>query len=132
MKISKKISSVICDDVREEINNKFSLMGIYGKDIVFGKIPAVLPKLFLVILLEEIIQPFSEIHVTLRLPKIEPQVFKYKAPPKIKPEMNLNVILMITPFRVEEAGNARFELRIDKSKRTNYVHKFMIKEKKID
>jgi len=37
--------SIMCDDIREEALNKVSLLGIYGPDIVFKKLPAVIPKL---------------------------------------------------------------------------------------
>ena len=34
-----------CDDVRQELGNKYSLMGCYGDEIIIDKLPAALPKL---------------------------------------------------------------------------------------
>lgn len=33
-----------CDDVRQEIGNKISLMGLYSSDMIFESFPVVLPK----------------------------------------------------------------------------------------
>ena len=33
-----------CDDIRQEVGNKFSLMGCYGDDMFFQSLPATLPK----------------------------------------------------------------------------------------
>lgn len=39
-------TAVFCDDIRSETFNKFSLMGVYGYELVlFGKFPAMLPRL---------------------------------------------------------------------------------------
>ncbi|NTV93959.1 MAG: hypothetical protein HGA75_00895 [Thiobacillus sp.] len=34
-----------CDDVRQEVGNKYSLMGCYTEELIVDKLPAVLPKL---------------------------------------------------------------------------------------
>lgn len=34
-----------CDDIRSELGNKISLIGIYGADLLLPELPAVLPKL---------------------------------------------------------------------------------------
>ncbi len=34
-----------CDDVRQEVGNKFSLIGCYGESMLVSSLPAVLPKL---------------------------------------------------------------------------------------
>jgi len=128
MKFAKKVHTILCDDVREEVRNKYSLIGIYGKDIIFSKLPGVIPKLVLVLMMEDIKTVFKELHITLKLPKTKPRALKYKAPPKLKVGMSLNVIIAISPCRVEDVGKARFELRFDKSKRTNYVHDFLVKQ----
>ncbi|MFZ6648667.1 hypothetical protein ACO0LO_23285 [Undibacterium sp. TJN25] len=37
--------SIFSDDVRHEVGNKSSIMGIYGPNIIFSKFPAILDKL---------------------------------------------------------------------------------------
>jgi hypothetical protein len=39
------LETIYCDDVRREIGNKLSFMGIYGPNILLNDFPAVLPKL---------------------------------------------------------------------------------------
>lgn len=34
-----------CDDVRQEVGNKYSMMGIYGSNLIVPSFPTVLPKL---------------------------------------------------------------------------------------
>lgn len=38
-----------CDDVREEINGKISLIGIYGRKMFMSQFPCLYPKLFVVV-----------------------------------------------------------------------------------
>lgn len=42
---SRTVIAQFCDDVRQEIGNKFSLMGCYGTDLFVPKFPFTLPKL---------------------------------------------------------------------------------------
>ena len=45
-KVADKITTIICDDIRREIGNKDSLMGIY-QDVIILSIPGILPRLSL-------------------------------------------------------------------------------------
>lgn len=38
-----------CDDVRHEIGNKYSLMGCYGSELILSDVPAILPKLCILV-----------------------------------------------------------------------------------
>lgn len=69
MKIAKEIKTILCDDVRQEVGGKMSLMGIYSKDIVVNKVPVVLPFINLVVMLEDIKEPFSNLFVSVIKPK---------------------------------------------------------------
>ena len=131
MKFAKKIHTIICDDIREEKNNKFSLMGMYGKEIIFNKLPALLPKLCLFIMLEEVGEKFANIEITMKLPKEKPHVFNREIPPNIPLKSDFHFIFLISPFKVDSAGEATFEIRIGDSKRTNHIHRFKIDERKI-
>lgn len=42
---SRLVIAQFCDDIRQEIGNKYSLMGCYGDEMVFDKLPAVASKL---------------------------------------------------------------------------------------
>lgn len=39
------ISAQVCDDIRQEVGNKYSLIGCYGSSMLVNAFPVVLPKL---------------------------------------------------------------------------------------
>jgi hypothetical protein len=47
--MERYLHAVYCDDVRLEIGNKQSLMGIYGEALVISEMPASIPKLCVVV-----------------------------------------------------------------------------------
>jgi hypothetical protein len=47
--ISRYLHVLYCDDVRNEVSNKTSLIGVYGADLLASEIPMVVPKLAMVI-----------------------------------------------------------------------------------
>jgi hypothetical protein len=42
------METIYCDDVRVEVGNKLSYIGVYGSNLLFNELPAVLPKLCVV------------------------------------------------------------------------------------
>jgi len=49
---SASMVALFCDDVRSEVGNKLSLMGVYGQDLLLREFPTTLPKLCAVMLLD--------------------------------------------------------------------------------
>jgi hypothetical protein len=43
--VSRHMWAIVCDDLRPELGNKVSFMGVYGSEIVLTSFPAALPKL---------------------------------------------------------------------------------------
>lgn len=43
--MTRSICVNYCDDIRNEIGNKISLIGLYGPDLIVPSLPALLPKL---------------------------------------------------------------------------------------
>ena len=125
MKIANKISSILCDDVRHEVGNKTSLMGIYDKDIIFSNLPALLPKLCLFVRLEEVGTNFQECKVTLKTPEMDPIHLNIKIAETHTGE-NVSLFAIFSPFRAKCAGQAQFEVRFDDRKRPSHVYKFKI------
>ena len=121
MKVSRKISTIVCDDIREEKSNKFSLMGIYGKDIVFNKLPALLPKLCLAILLEEVQTDLGRCEVTLSLPALDPSILEIEVEPE-RVGSSCSFFAVFIPFRVKEPGSAKFEVRFGNNKKPSVIH----------
>ena len=127
MKIAKKIKTILCDDVRQEVGGKMSLMGIYSKDIIVNKVPAILPFINLVVMFEEIKEPFANLFVSVITPKSEPVQVSYPSPPNIEKGKDTNIIIGLSPFRLNDIGPARFEIRFSEKEKASIVHRFFIK-----
>ena len=127
MKIAKKINTILCDDVRQEVGGKISLMGIYSKDIVVNKIPAILPFINLIVMFEDIKEPFDNILVSVIIPKSEPIQVSYPPPPSLEKGKDINIIIGLSPFRLNATGPAKFEIRFSENEKARIVHRFSIK-----
>lgn len=61
---SRHIEVIYCDDIREEVGNKVSYMGIYSKDLFVPTSPIVLPKLCIAVkVVTDMADPFKELEV---------------------------------------------------------------------
>ena len=127
MKIAKKINTILCDDVRQEIGGKMSLMGIYSKDMVVNKVPAILPFINLIVMFEDIKEPFDNIFVSVITPESEPMQVTYLPPPGLEKGKDVNIIIGLSPFRLNATGPAKFEIRLSKNEKPRIVHRFSIK-----
>lgn len=66
---------IFCDDIRQEVGNKLSLMGIYGANLVVPSFPTVLPKLCCVF---NVRVPANAVprHVVFKMPRGEEVIFE--------------------------------------------------------
>ena len=128
MKLADKIHSVLCDDIRSELGNKYSLMGIYPKNIVIQNFPAILPKICLCIMLEGLLDNISECYVTLKCPEMDPIEINMKFDKKNNIGNNVTIFAVVAPFRANKPGPAKFEVRFDKNKKPSLIHKFEIQQ----
>lgn len=63
---SRHIEVIYCDDIREEVGNKVSYMGIYSKDLFVPVAPVVLPKLCIAVkVVTDMTDPFRELEVRI-------------------------------------------------------------------
>lgn len=130
MKVAKKIKTILCDDVRQEVGGKMSLMGIYSKDIVVNKVPAILPFINLVVMFEDIKENFKKLFVTIIIPKSDPIKVSFPAPSGIEKGKDVNVVLGLSPFKLNDTGEAKFEIRFSEDEKASIVHHFSIKVNK--
>lgn len=66
--MERYLHTIYCDDVRLEVGNKQSLMGIYSSDLFLPELPIALPKLCIVVnLVTPIDKPWKEL--TIRVTK---------------------------------------------------------------
>lgn len=129
MKLGKKVYSLICDDVRHEIGGKNSYMGVYGKDIIIEKIPALFAKLIFVIVIENANEALlkKKSHVTLKMPGVDPVIFLNPLRfLKASHKMTTNIFIGLSPFKIEREGKAKFELYIADEEKPSLVHEFII------
>ena len=118
----------MCDDLRNEVGGKMSLMGVYGRDIIIAKIPAVLPTFHFVIMLEDIQIIFTEMYINLYMPtETNPTSFNYPAPPNIKKGSDINLVIGLAPFKINGAGDCRIDLAIKKDGDPVISYSFSIK-----
>lgn len=128
MKLAKNIKTIKCDDVRREVGGKMSLMGVYGNDIIIAETPFVLPSFHFVIMLEDIQIVFKEIYINLYMPtETNPISYKNPAPPGIKKGNDINLVIGLSPFKINSAGNCRLDLAVQKDEAPVISHSFTIK-----
>ncbi len=127
MKIAKKIFTLVCDDIRLEVDGRISLMGILDKDLVVDEIPYILPSLSIMISLEEMQTEISEINVILRAPKVGPEIFKFVAPPdKEKGDNGAKLLVKLAPFRIKSEGEVKVQIKLPDAKKAVTIHSFKI------
>jgi len=85
MDIAKKHHVILCDDVRNEVGNKLSFMGVYGPELWVGKVPALMPHLCFVVMLDRIEQSFISAKARVTLPGGEPVVLPIQTGPGPQP-----------------------------------------------
>ena len=127
MKIAKKIFTLVCDDIRLEVNGRISLMGILDKNLIVDKIPYILPNLSIMISLEKMQTEISEINVILRAPKVEPEIFKFIAPlDKEKGDNDVRLLVKLSPFRIKSEGEVKVQIKFPDAKKAIAIHSFKI------
>lgn len=63
---SRHIEVIYCDDIREEVGNKLSYMGVYSAELTVPVAPVILSKLCIAVkVITDINDPFQEIEVRL-------------------------------------------------------------------
>jgi hypothetical protein len=118
---SRFVFAQFCDDIRQEIGQKFSLMGCYGSEMIIDKLPASLPKLgILVKIFTGTDRPFShllvralmndEILAELEIPVAKSaDAFQKIASTTDLGRVGLQAILVLSPLVVVEPCKIRIE-----------------------
>lgn len=117
---SRHMWAVVCDDVRQEVGNKVSCMGIYGAEIILPVLPVALPKLCAVLYVRTLTSdPFERL--VLRILKDDAELVQMELPRdqltavkahagSFTEEGYLQVasIIQFSPFVIEQACTLRF------------------------
>lgn len=132
MKIAKNVKIIICDDVRNELAGKISLMGIYSKDIFIQETPTVLPIIYFVIMLEDLQLSFRDIYLSLTLPaEPKPMTATYPAPSNLKIGSEVNLVIGYAPFKISGFGDCTFDVSFKKDEKPAISYSFAIKKSDI-
>ncbi|WP_156955192.1 hypothetical protein [Polaromonas glacialis] len=61
------VNAIWCDDIRHEVGNKPSFMGVYGMELVMPQLPAILSRLAVYVTVgTPILQPFQQLKVRIQ------------------------------------------------------------------
>jgi hypothetical protein len=131
MDIAKKYHVILCDDVRNEVGNKLSFMGVYGPELWVGKLPAIMPKLCFVVMLDQIEKSFTSAQAKVSIPGAEPVVLPIQASPGPSSGSRHTIIVALAPAKIPQEGRACFELFFFEEEQPQIVHEFFIRERKL-
>lgn len=126
MKFADQCNMVLCDDIREEKGNKFSLIGVYGSSIVVDRTPAILPKLCLFVMLIGTKKNIPNMTIVFKSPNAEPVQQLIKMPPDQGVGNNVGAAMTISPFKINSPGDAKFEIHFEGETRATLTYKFKI------
>jgi len=102
--------AIICDDIREEIGGKVSLMGIYKKKIFIPQKPFTFPKLCIVIYYTNI-KSEDSFTATLHDPEGKKiRTIQGSSPNTYKGDKELEMYSVFTPLVVDDAGKYILEI----------------------
>lgn len=118
--------AIYCDDIRNEIGGKMTLVGIYSGQLLAAAVPCTLPKLCLVLTLSTAKdEPFKSISITgkfsenevFRMELAEEQIEEIRAqagPPKPDARhYSMQLMAILSPFQLEHAGKLSLEVLAD-------------------
>ena len=119
---NRTVIAQFCDDFRQEIGNKFSLMGCYGTDLYVPQFPITLPKLCVFVYVRTPKEnPFG--NLTLKVMRGEQVLASLKANPERLdtheeiPEwtrwLSMTGVLAMAPFHADEPCDLRVQAEME-------------------
>lgn len=124
--------AIICDDIRQEISNKLSFIGIYGKDIFVSKIPFTFPKLCFAILYKDI-KTEDSFSIELINPSGK-QLGKTingsvpSVPKEIKGNIYFNIFAIFSPLTIRQEGSHKLVITFNNDTKMKREVEFVIKK----
>jgi len=97
--------SIFCDDIRNEVGNKASYMGVYGKNILIPKTPFVFPQLCAVIVYDNL-RAGDSFSITAKDPggKILGKPLNHSVPGEAKGKVDLMMSARFAPVKINKEG----------------------------
>jgi len=111
--------SIICDDIRQEVGNKLSFMGTYGKDIFIPKTPFTFPHICFVIFYKNI-KSGDSFSISLKDPsgKEVGKKLNGSIPEEVKSIQNFTMLAKFAPLKVIKVGTYKLEIIFNNDKNT--------------
>lgn len=111
--------SIICDDIREEVGNKLSLIGIYGKDIYVPRLPFTFSQLCVAIAYKNLRGgDFFSVKAEDPSGKEIGNIIKGSAPKEAKGSIDFTIFAKFAPVKISEEGSLRLEIIFNEDKST--------------
>jgi hypothetical protein len=126
MKLADKTYTILSDDVRHELGNKHSVMGVYADTIIVPKLPTLLPKICLTLCFEKLRKNIPDGEVKMINPGMEPVGLQLASSPNQKLGRKAYIFIIFSPYVIKSAGEARFEIRFGGESKPSIVHKVTI------
>jgi len=120
--------TIICDDIRQEIGNKLTFIGIYGPQILVTKIPYVFPKLCFVAICEDVVSG-DAFSIELKNPSGEQlgTTITGSVPESIKGIIQFQIFAIFSPLEVKQEGEYKLEIIFNDNDKWRYEIIFPIK-----
>lgn len=129
MSDERVVTVQFCDDIRQEIGNKYSLVGCYGPSMLLSAMPVVLPKLCAFVrIYTPIHRPFAKVSIRvlrgnhllteMEIPQDVLAGFGATEPFAGDSRVLIGSALTISPLVVEEACVLRIEVETDEDSLT--------------
>lgn len=120
--------SLICDDVRHEVGNKVSFIGVYTKDLFIPQTPFTFPKLCAYLLYEKVKGgiSFNSVLIDPSGKKIG-KGMDIEIPKDVKKPIDFGMLCVFAPLRIEQAGSYKIEVRYKTGKEHMDCVEFSIK-----
>lgn len=115
----RHLEAIYCDDIREEVGNKFSYMGVYSGELTVPNAPLLLPRLCVVAkVITDIASPFESLEVRIVMVKGDdeteilstgPIPFPADLPRQNDDSTRLmaQMTFMLSPFQINEETTLR-------------------------
>lgn len=118
MSITRHLEVIFCDDIREELGNKLSFMGVYSADMTVPVVPIILNKLCIVVrAITENSDPFESLKVSVF--QGDDRVELISTGQIVLPDANLDsnksplqviqLTFMLSPFQVDKETTIRVQ-----------------------
>jgi len=121
---------IICDDIREEVGNKMSFMGVYGPDIFVPSFPFVFPLLCMAIYYSNT-KSGDSFSIKFKHPngRIIGKAISGTVPGKDHKNLKFTMLAKFAPLKIEKEGLCKLEIAFNNDNKTKQIIKIPFKKR---